>query len=149
MRIPLFILLGFLVGACNPRLIPLPPPTPIPPPARAAPMLVTPGPETEKILSVAIADLSSRLSIDPQEVRVLSMESVLWPDAGLGCPPPGQVYAHDVVPGYRIRLAADGQEYLYHTDQISRAILCREDEAPSFPVTPGDIDDGKPWVPVD
>ena len=40
-------------------------------------------------------------------------------------------------------------DYIYHTDTRDTVILCMEEELPTFPVTPGEIDDGEPWMPVD
>ena len=106
-------------------------------------------PLVEQVTSLAVKDLSARLSLDPSMVTVLFTESVVWTDTALGCPLPGEVHAQQAVPGYRLRLEANGQEYDFHTDADSTVILCPEEDLPSFPVTPGEIDDGEPWMPVD
>jgi hypothetical protein len=74
----------------------------------------------------------------------------VWPDASLGCPLPGMTYAQVLTPGHRVILATGGRTYEYHTDNHDRIILCTEDERPSLPlipVKPGEIQDGKPWMP--
>lgn len=150
MRIFQIILVCLISSACSPRLVSLPDPTQIPPSSeiqRIPEATVTV--EAEKLVSIALADLSSRLSIDPQEVHVVSTEPQLWTDAALGCPSPREVYAQQTLPGYRLILEVNGQIYIYHTDTTGTVILCQEDDLPSFPVTPGVIDDGEPWVPVD
>ena len=139
MRFSLLFILLWSLNACTPRLIAAPEPTPI---------MATAEPQEDRIVSLVVDDLSSRLLLDPKQVRVLSIESTLWSDTALGCPRPGEVYAQQTVPGYRLRLEAAGTEYVYHTDMDTTIILCTEDEMPSFPVTPGEIDDGQPWVPV-
>jgi hypothetical protein len=119
-----------------------------------APLIAAPDPLEKKMTGIAAADLSTRLSLEPELVRVLSAESITWPNAALGCPLPGEVYAEGTVPGFRIRLEAENKEYFYHTDRTGQIILCAEEnpdgpDVPSLPIKPGDIQDGKPWVPVD
>jgi len=46
----------------------------------------------------------------------VSAEAVEWPDASLGNPQPGMVYAQVVTPGYKIILSARGQQYEYHSE---------------------------------
>jgi hypothetical protein len=148
MRIYLVI---FMIGvsACSPRLIAAPDPTQLHPPVEAPALLQTPDPQQEAILSLAIADLSKRLTLDPDLIQVLSAKPMEWPDNSLGCPRPDEVYSQSTVAGYQILLEANGQSYLYHTDNKDSVVLCTESELPSFPVTPGEIDDGQPWMPVD
>jgi hypothetical protein len=149
-HLPILITLGLLLSACNPRLIPYPEPAVTLPAAESPAAVVTPGAETDKAVSLVIANLSMRLSIDARQVELVRIEAALWPDSSLGCPQPGKAYADVIVPGYRVHLRAGGQEYVYHTDAGSQAILCEpDDQLPSFPVTPGDIDDGEPWMPVE
>jgi hypothetical protein len=143
MRIQIMILIGFLLGACTPQ------PTQIPPSAdETAIPSATAATGADQIQSAAIADLSQRLSLEPKLIHVKSMESQLWPDVSLGCPEPGSQYAQQTVPGYRLQLEANGINYIYHTDTKDKVIFCMEDDPPSFPVTPGEIDDGDPWMPV-
>ena len=149
MRFCIILLTGLLIGACTPRQVPLPDPTQIPPEVDLQPYLVTTATNTDTMISIATADLASRFSLDLKDVRFLSIESQLWPDTALGCPRPGEVYAQQTVPGYRLRLEANGQEYVYHTDTDKTVILCLEEDQPSFPITPGEIDDDRPWMPVD
>lgn len=98
---------------------------------------------------LAVKDLSTRLGLDPSLVSVLSIKPMNWTDTALGCPRPGEVYPQQTVPGYLLRLEANGRGYIYHADQSGTVILCLEEESPSFPVTPDEIDDDRPWMPVD
>ena len=68
-------------------------------------------------------DLSQLLGISLDEVTVVSVEAVQWPDSSLGCPEEGMMYLQMVTPGYRIVVAGEGQEYVYHTDH-NRAVRC-------------------------
>ncbi len=117
----------------------------------------TPSPEVDgelqkKLTQIVVDDLAARLKKDTGAISVLSAEALVWPDAALGCPLPGKVYAQGTVPGFRVRLEAGDKEYSYHTDRTGQFILCAPDPTlqsdPSFPVPPGEIDDGKPWMPV-
>lgn len=150
MRVYPILLLPFLIGACTPRLVSLPDPTQVTATSHVqAPTLPHQTAAPDEIAGFAVTDLSTRLSRDPEEVHVLSVEMQLWPDASLGCPRLQEVYDQKAVPGYRIFLEVDGRNFVYHTDAVDKVVLCIEDELPSFPVTPGEIDDGQPWMPVD
>lgn len=144
MRICIILFTALLVGACSAQLTPSPP------------SMETPGRSTESVdteairmIEIAIADLATRLTLDVSQVNVLSIEPHIWPNTSLGCPRPGKGYAEQTVPGYLLILESNGQEYVYHMDTVSTVILCTEEDLPSFPVTPGEIDDGVPWMPVD
>lgn len=149
MRIYLPIFAVIFLASCSPRPVSIPTPTHVSLPTSLAAVTTTSDNRQEKIIVLVIEDLSTRLSLDPQQVHILSVEPARWPDAALGCPRPGEVYAEQAELGYLIVLEANGQEYVYHTDTDQTVILCLEEELPSFPVTPGEIDDGQPWMPVD
>jgi hypothetical protein len=73
----------------------------------------------------AVADLAEGQELPPDaEVTVTEVREVEWPDASLGCPQPGMVYAQVITPGYVVVLEVEGQEYEYHTDSAQRAVLC-------------------------
>jgi len=75
--------------------------------------------------NLAVTDLAQRLGIAKSAVTVVKIEDVQWPDASLGCPQPGMMYAQVITPGYLITLNANGQSYEYHASQ-SRVILCEK-----------------------
>ena len=54
-------------------------------------------------------------NIDPASVTAITVEAVDWPDAGLGCPQPGQMYAAVITPGYRITLETGSEAYAVHS----------------------------------
>jgi len=130
--------------------------TPRAEPAQASPAPSgTSAPLPTSLPDAAVAargDLASRLGLSLPDIEVLAVESVDWPDTSLGCPFPGMAYAQIVTPGYRVTLRAAGEEYVYHTDRAGQQILCPApglSPLPTIPVTPGQIDDGQPWMPVD
>ena len=103
------------------------------------------------ILTLAVRDLALQLKIELEDITVLSIVSVDWPDGGLGCPLLGINYTQVITPGYRITLEAEGKTYTYHTNTGRALILCLENNPrlPLIPVNPDEIMDGIPWMPVD
>lgn len=64
----------------------------------------------------SIAQVSSMLGSFGESIRLAGAEAVDWPDAALGYPRPGQVYAQVISPGYRVRLELpDGRAVECHT----------------------------------
>jgi len=148
MRIHAIFLLVLLLSACAPRPAVIPGST-APGGNIATETRTPPGNKLDALIKRAVEDLSGRLSLNTGLIHVISTEAQLWPDSSLGCPQPGVVYTQQTVPGYRLRLEANGIDFFYHTDEVDTVILCEENDLPSFPVTPGEIDDGQPWMPVD
>ncbi len=72
----------------------------------------------------AIEDLAERLGIGTEEIEVRSLEAVTWPDASLGCPEEGMMYAQVLTPGSRIELAVGDRVYAYHAAEGRDPFLC-------------------------
>lgn len=81
--------------------------------------------QVEEITTLVQQDLTERLGIPQDNITVLSVEAVDWPDASLGCPKPDMAYATVVTPGYKVILAANDQEYAYHIGGDT-FVLCEE-----------------------
>lgn len=64
--------------------------------------------------------------VDPTDVVLLAYEAVTWPDAALGAPKPGRLYAQVLTPGYRVRLRVGTRSVTYHTDQGERVVPAPE-----------------------
>ncbi len=90
-------------------MAPPPVPTPTVPPATPAPL----SPEAEAAAR-AEKDLSQRLGVAPSDITATSVVPHTWPDASLGLPRPGEVYAQVVTQGYIVTLDHGGQVYVYH-----------------------------------
>jgi len=99
-------------------------------------------------IEAAKEDLSRRLGLSPQEISVVSVEAVPWPDASLGCPQPGMMYAQVITPGFRVVLEAEGHTYVYHSDGAGQIVLCHTDGENQAPSAKG-ITDNTPWLPVE
>jgi hypothetical protein len=69
-------------------------------------------------------ELASALGLETDDVEIVSIEQVDWPDSSLGCPAPGESYATVITPGFRIVLEAGGQRYEYHADTEGRTVRC-------------------------
>jgi hypothetical protein len=108
----------------------------------------TSDPDMQELIKHAKADLAKRLGINMDSIIQVKVQSIEWPDTSLGCPQPDVAYAQIVTPGYIIQLEVQGQFYVYHSDRGENIIMCVESSFPEFPVTPGQIQDGKPWMPV-
>jgi len=95
----------------------------------------TPGP----IVSIenAKADLAQRLSVSASQIKTLETKEVVWPDASLGCPQPGTVYAQIPTPGYLVILEHAGNEYEYHVGSHGNALYCKN-PTPPISGTPAD-----------
>ncbi len=78
----------------------------------------------KKLIQLAIEDLATRLGINAEGISFMSAETTVWPDGALGCPT-DKVYIAEKVPGFRIRLGANGQVYAYHTDRAGQVVLCQ------------------------
>jgi hypothetical protein len=90
------------------------------------------APPAEPLVELCIRRLARKLKIPPDQILVLRVTSVIWPDASLGCPKHGITTARVETPGFNILLEAAGNTWPFHTDLVDRVILC-----PSRP--PGDI----------
>lgn len=81
------------------------------------------GADRQRAQAMAVRDLAGRANVAATAVKVIRVEEVEWPDASLGCPQPGMMYAQVITPGYRLELEAAGKRYTYHASD-ERVILC-------------------------
>jgi hypothetical protein len=118
--------------------------TPLPSPEPAE---VTPPPEAEQFVQLAIEDLAGQLGVEPEEIRLISVEAMEWSDASLGCPQPDMMYAQVITPGYKVVLEAQGERYEYHTDTATDVVLCQPENGGTESgsrVTPSAATEGEP-----
>jgi hypothetical protein len=78
------------------------------------------------VTALSVEDLAERLSIAVDQIKVLEVRAVTWPDAGLGCPQPGMVYVQVSQEGWLIRLGAGGEMYFYHSGRDQKPFLCEQ-----------------------
>ena len=73
----------------------------------------------------AVEDLTGRMAISADNIKILSVENKTWPDSSLGCPQEGMMYMQMLVEGGKlIQLEADGQIYNYHAGPDGDPFLC-------------------------
>ena len=70
------------------------------------------------------AELASQKGLAAEDVKVISVEAVNWPNGALGCARPGAMYTQAIVPGYRVVLEASGERYAYHASRKGEFKLC-------------------------
>jgi hypothetical protein len=98
--------------------------TPQPAPRPDAAAGQSTGEVPQQVLALFRDDLAQRASVKPETITVVSTTEQQWPDAALGCPKPGEMYAQIIVPGYRVVLQAGGEKYAYHSDQRGNFVVC-------------------------
>jgi len=82
----------------------------------------------EEVVQAAIQDLASRLDVTEQDIEVIEIKAVQWPDGALGCPEEGKMYTQAVVDGTQVLLGADERIYDYHAGSDGAPFLCPSDE---------------------
>lgn len=76
--------------------------------ASAAPPAADPA-----IVARCMAELAQRLTLPAQAITLVDAQATTWPDAALGMPEIGKMYAQVLTPGWKIILDARGTQYLY------------------------------------
>ena len=80
----------------------------------------------QPLVTKAVDDLSNRLNVDIDQIRVIEAEMVVWPDASMGCPQPDMVYKQVPVDGLLIRLGVADKVYEYHGGGWRDPFLCEQ-----------------------
>lgn len=99
-----------------------------------------PSPSGKPVEEAAREALVHWLEVSSEEVEVVEVEEVEWPDTSLGCPQPGMVYAQVITPGWRVVLRVNDEAYEYHSG-AGHEVLCDQQghlmsALPSPTVTP-------------
>ncbi len=132
-RFIVLLCFAFAVGTAqaaggNPPSQAIAPPERIPAPPDNTPIPAgTPVPSAEiprEVRRAVAADAAQRFRVAQSAVVLARAERVTWPDASLGCPEPGRLYAQMLVPGFRVVAKTTAGEMLYHTDSSGSVINC-------------------------
>ena len=132
-----FGLAAALLVACAPPVSPAAAPASTPLPVTPT-VLSTPMPElvpsptsvpaaaslTTQATQTAQQIAADALGVAPDQVKVLAITPVDWPDASLGCPQPGMMYGQVVTPGYQAQVEVDGQVHDVHMDENGHGVVC-------------------------
>jgi hypothetical protein len=81
-------------------------------------------PFLSEMVTKAKEDLSNRLSVAVDQINLLEVRQVTWPDSSLGCPQPGVTYTQAPQEGLLIRLGVDRDMYFYHSGEAGVPFLC-------------------------
>ena len=71
------------------------------------------------------ADLNDRLAGTQPRVITVTVETVNWDDASLGCPRPGEFSAQVITPGFRVTFSVDETTYDYRASAAGDFRLCQ------------------------
>ena len=67
------------------------------------------------LFMMARDDLREQLDVEPESVKIKSVEKVDWNDTSLDNPQPGMMYAQVITPGFKMVLDVQGETHTYHT----------------------------------
>ena len=90
----------------------------------------------DDVWAILLAELSD-LGVASNAPTIVAAEEVTWSDGSLGCPQPNMGYTQALVPGYRVVLEVDGEEFHFHASESDQVILCDD---PQPPVDDGAVD---------
>jgi hypothetical protein len=79
-------------------------------------------------ISAAITALSGTLNLPPGQITIVSAEAVEWRDGCLGVQKIGVMCTQVIVPGYKIILEVNGEQYEFHTDEDGSTVVQVKDE---------------------
>ncbi len=85
--------------------------------------------EYQDIANKATELVASTLHVPADEVTVLSVQSVTWRDASLGCPEPGNMYAQVLTPGYLVTTQVNGNTQQVHMNDKGKGLVCPPERA--------------------
>jgi len=81
---------------------------------------------SEQAVTKAKQVLRQSLTVNGDEISVLTVNSVTWPDGSLGCPQKGMMYPQMLMSGFKVILEFKNKQYAVHIG-ASRAVLCIKD----------------------
>jgi hypothetical protein len=95
-------------------------------------------PALQPLVEQAMQDLALRLEIPVEQINLLEVRQVNWPDSSLGCPQPGTAYTQAPQEGLLIRLGVGREMYFYHSGENQIPFLCEGTSQVLPKVTPKD-----------
>jgi len=99
------------------------PPTSQATPAPTAQLTGIPASRAPQAALNARQDLAQKLNIPVDEITIVSVEAVEWPDGCLGVHIAGIMCIQVITPGYRVVLEANGELYEYHTNENGSHVI--------------------------
>jgi hypothetical protein len=93
----------------------------------------------QRMVDLAIADLAANLGIAPEEIFLVAVDPVDWPDSSLGLPEDGMMYLQVITPGFRMVLGHAEDRYVYHTDADDTVLPGKSPADPADPTDPAEL----------
>jgi hypothetical protein len=83
-------------------------------------------PSMDRLVHLAMLELSRRLNVDLGDIEVIEARAVVWPDRSFGCPRPGLNYPQVQQDGAMIRLRVGAQQFAFHSGGSRPPFLCEK-----------------------
>ncbi len=93
----------------------------------------------EQQIELSRNDLSEKLKVDLETVKLSGSGVVTWKSGALGCPKAGIEYTQALTPGVLIMLKIDHTPYRYHATPTGTPFFCSDDQAESPSYDSSDI----------
>ncbi len=87
----------------------------------------------DHLVAISSQDLAKRLTIDIDDIELISAQKVTWPNSSAGCPKPHRSYMPRLTEGALIRLRAAGEVYEYHSKASGPPFLCQRPTSSPYP----------------
>jgi hypothetical protein len=92
--------------------------------------------DLQDLIVKAKEHLAARLSVSIEQVNLVRVFDVTWPDTSLGCPQEGMMYAQVLTPGYLIQLEYGTVLYEYHSGKNMQQVVTCENPSQALPGIP-------------
>jgi hypothetical protein len=73
--------------------------------------------DDEQVAMMVRQMLMQQIQADFDEIEIVEVEEMEWPDGCLGLPATNEMCIQMIIPGYRIVLEVNGDEYIYRSDR--------------------------------
>ncbi|MGI9224873.1 MAG: NAD(P)-dependent alcohol dehydrogenase [Woeseiaceae bacterium] len=98
----------------------------------------SPSDDREKYARLAIETLSEELAIASDDIEVVHVSIIDWPDSSLGCPQPGVQYLQAVTRGSVVLLRANNKVHRVHVGK-DHAVVCDTPFQGGLPASSDDL----------
>lgn len=94
---------------------------------------ITPQEEADMIFEKVRPLIAEQLQVLPDEIKLLEIESVEWPDGCLGLASPDEMCIQVITPGYRLLIEVNGKTHEVRTDQNGNTVRINRELNPQNP----------------
>jgi hypothetical protein len=79
-------------------------------------LLLQADPAAAEMVALARRQVAQQVDLSTRRIDLVALQAYRWPDTSLGCPLPDVVYEQAAIDGYRVLIAAAGEQFIFHTD---------------------------------